>query len=95
MVLIWGTIGKEYKPRLFSLGEDRPEKLPDTLLIKPKDDYLIVHRLSSEFEISDNGIDSVCRFTGITEIPQIVGGHYEWDDIWRDRDAGVCDPNTI
>jgi len=95
MILIWGTIGKEYKPRLFKLGEDRPEKLPDTLIVKPRDELLIVHRLSSEFEISESGVDSLMRFTGVADIPQIIGGHYEWNDIWGEMDASVFDPDKV
>jgi hypothetical protein len=91
MILIWGTIGREYKPRLFSLGPDRPEKLPNHMIIRSKDDLQIVHRLSTAFEVSDDGIDSICRFTGIPEIPEIIGGHYEWNDIWGESNATVRD----
>ena len=79
MRLIWGLPKGEYKPKLFSVPEDR--QIPSHLLAKGKDRLVPVLKVSNEFVMEDAVVATLERFYG-DKVGEVVGSYVYEEDLW-------------
>ena len=75
MILFWGIVNDEYKPRLFNgvdvKGDDLTKKKELLAIVNKRE--VAVRVISSFFQMEEKNVNILMNHYGITEIPRIIG----------------------